>query len=98
GIMRALGATRKQLAATLRVEGLFYGLVSAAWGAAAGNLLAWATYLLARGEATWLTWSLPWQPTLLICAGTILVTLLATAAPLRRITRMEVIDAIRQVY
>lgn len=98
GILRAVGATRKQLISTLRVEGLFYGLVSVAWGAVIGNLLAWATYLIARSEATWLTWSLPWQPTLLICAGAILVTLLATTAPLRRIASMDVIDVIRKVY
>jgi ABC-type lipoprotein release transport system permease subunit len=34
----------------------------------------------------------------LICAVAILITLLATVAPLRRITRMDVIDVIRQVY
>ena len=98
GILRALGATRKQLVAILRMEGLLYGLVSVAWGAVAGNLLAWGTYLFARSEAAWLTWSPPWQSTLLICAVAILITLLATVAPLRRITRMNVIDVIRQVY
>lgn len=98
GVLRAVGMTRKQLTATLRVEGLYYGLASSVWGAGAGNLLAWLLYIAVRSQATWLEWSLPWQSTLLACIGALAASVLATLGPVQRLSGMDVIDVIRRVY
>lgn len=98
GVLRAVGMTKNQLLATIRAEGLYYGLTSSVWGAAVGNLLTWMIYVAARNQATWLEWALPWPITLLTCAGAVSFSLLATIAPRRRISELDVVDVLRRVY
>lgn len=98
GVLRAVGMSSKQLAATMRVECIYYGLTSAVTGAVVGNLLAWAVFTVAGKQATWLEWSLPWQATLLACTGAISTALLSAIGPIRRMSRMDVVDVIRRVY
>lgn len=98
GVLKAVGMTGKQMASTLRTEGLFYGLASSFWGGLAGNLIVWAIYILVRDKISWLSWALPWQATLGACAGAILTALLATVGPLRRISNLNAIDVIRNIY
>lgn len=97
GIYRAVGLSEKQLKKMIRVEGLCYGVVSAFWGTLVGNILGATLFYLGKQQLTYLKWSFPWQVTLYLLFGSILLALLATTAPVRRITSMNVTEAIRSV-
>ena len=97
GMLRAVGITGRQLRRMTRLEGLFYGLLSAAWSLPAGGILAYLFFLAARSEMTYLDWSLPWAmalPAALVC---VTVGVAATLPPMRRISRIEVVDALRSI-
>ncbi len=97
GMLRAVGVTRRQLRRMTQLEGLFYGLFSAAWGGTVGGILAYLLFLATRSEMTYLAWSLPWPAMVLATGGCVLVGVAATLLPVRRIARLEVVEALRTV-
>lgn len=94
GTLRAVGMTPKQIKGMIRLEGVFYGLVAAFYGAIAGCLLSRLLFHYLN-QIKGLTWHLPWQSAVEACLVAILIGLLASAAPLKRITHMNVVESIR---
>ncbi|MTI70864.1 MAG: ABC transporter permease [Firmicutes bacterium] len=97
GMLRAIGITNKQLKKMVRLEGMFYGIVSAFWGSILGTILSFILYLLFKQEATYMKWNTPWISILGVCVGTIIVGVLATFIPLKRISSMNIVESIRNV-
>ncbi|MCX7749523.1 MAG: ABC transporter permease [Clostridia bacterium] len=95
GVLRAVGMTNQELKQMVRMEGMFYGMISAIWGVIVGSIFAYILYRLIRKEATYLVWQIPWQAILIACAGSILLGLLATVVPTKRISSMNIIDSIK---
>lgn len=97
GILRAVGMTNRQLKQMIKMEGLFYGLMSSLWGSIAGSVLAYILFILMKNEATYLVWKVPWQYITFAWIGSILIGIISTYSPLKRISSMTIIDAIRTV-
>jgi putative ABC transport system permease protein len=97
GVMRALGLTRHQLAAMIRIESvitcLLGALPGAALGVGAGAALA-AT--LTRGQTGVATISVPLGPLAIVLTLTCLAGLLAAALPARHAARLPIPRAISE--
>ncbi|GAI04281.1 unnamed protein product [marine sediment metagenome] len=50
-----------------------------------------------KNEATYLAWKVPWQYISFAWIGSILIGVISTYSPLKRISSMTIIDAIRTV-
>ncbi|HZW02639.1 MAG TPA: ABC transporter permease [Anaerolineaceae bacterium] len=96
GTLRAIGMTEDQLKTVTRLEGLLYGLYSAAWGAAGGTILAGILHkwMAAQGPVDP---AFSWPSILLASAGGVAVSVAATIVPARRIARLTIIEALRTV-
>ena len=98
GTLRAIGITNKQLRYMTLMEGFFYGLIAVLWGSVFGIALAYILYLLIKGQMTYLSsWTLPWQAVILSWIGSVLIGVLSTFAPLKRMTSINIIDSIRSI-
>jgi putative ABC transport system permease protein len=97
GMLRAVGITGRQLRRMTWLEGAFYGLLSAAWSIPLGLGLAYLLYLLLRREMTYLQWSAPWTAVLLAGLACVLIGVAATILPMRRLSRLEVVAALRTI-
>lgn len=94
GTLRAVGMTPKQIKGMIRLEGIFYGLAAAFYGSIVGCLLSRLLFNYIN-QIRGLTWHLPWQTAIEGCIAAILIGLAASAAPLKRITRMNVVESIK---
>jgi putative ABC transport system permease protein len=95
GTLRAVGMTNSQIKKMVRIEGLYYGLISSFWGIIAASVLSYMLFQLVKSNMTYLEWSIPWKAMLLACAGSILLGIGATVLPVRRISSMSIIESIR---
>ncbi len=94
GTLRAVGMTMGQMKKMIRLEGMLYGVVGTFFGAIAGGGLARLVYSYYT-KLDELIWIFPWQPMVEGAIVAIAISVLATAAPIKRIGRMDVVDAIR---
>ena len=93
GLLRAVGATRGQLRATVRSESLIISLLGAVEGLVIGVLFGWAIVTaLASSGVTQLVVPVAQLLELALLAG--LAGLLAAVSPSRRAARMDVLRAI----
>ncbi|MFD7082184.1 ABC transporter permease [Streptomyces sp. NPDC059918] len=98
-LLRAVGASRRQVVRSVRAEALVIGTVSAAAGCALGVLVAPALHAVLAAAGT----RLPWGP-LVISPSTLLVALLTGVAvtllgawlPARRAARTAPVEALRE--
>ena len=82
-LLGMVGATRRQLLGTARLE----ALVVAGTGLVLGGLIAWVTLQPSVRGATGAGPYLPWQLTLAIAAGVLVLTLVSTGVPTRALLR-----------
>ncbi|MCX7709838.1 MAG: ABC transporter permease [Clostridia bacterium] len=94
GTLRAVGMTPGQMNKMIRLEGIFYGIIATVYGGIAGIGLARLLYSYLN-KLKEFTWSFPWESLIIGGLGAMLIGLLATAIPLRRISRMDVVEAVR---
>lgn len=97
GTLRAVGMTGDQLKKMTRMEGFYYGLFSSGWGTVIGTILAFLLLQISSNEGPVGWTGLPLQGILLAAAGSILVSVLATISPIRRIAELTIIDSLRGV-
>ncbi|MDR2877509.1 MAG: FtsX-like permease family protein [Chromatiales bacterium] len=92
GILRAMGATRRQMLTVFLLQGALLGLAGAIAGSACSYALAWAFNTFGPGLFQIVIW-----PGLLISASAIatLTGLIAAAIPARRAARLDPVAAIR---
>lgn len=96
GLLRAVGMTRGQVAASILLEGVLMAAVGGVLGAAGGVIGAWypmaALTLKTTGFA--MPRVVPWVTLGLAVASAVLVGLAAAAVPARRAAGIRVLDAI----
>lgn len=94
GILRATGATRKQILRVFLIQGGLFGLLGACLGSAVGYLLVWNFNTF--GPKLFV---IPVQPSLIVFALVLatLTGLLASAVPSRRAAHLDPMEAIRHV-
>jgi len=94
GILRATGATRRQIMRVFLIQGALFGLLGSVMGNAVSYLLVWGFNTFGPG-----LFYIP-VPTALVVAALLLATLtgvLAAAVPSRRAARLDPVVAIRYV-
>lgn len=97
GMLRAIGTTSQQLKKMIQLEGMFYGLFSALWAIPIGTVLSYCLYQLFRQEATYMEWGIPYISIIGISVSILLIGVLATVIPVRRIAKMDIVEAVRNV-
>lgn len=93
GLLRAVGATRRQLRAMVRYEALVIALFGALEGLALGALFGWAIVASMRSQGvTSLVFPVPQLVMIAVIAG--LAGVVAAIAPSRRAARLNVLQAV----
>jgi putative ABC transport system permease protein len=95
GMLRAIGSTRRQVAAMVLVESVLLALIGIAFGILAG---IWVGYALvaAMGAIGWpMPFYFPYTGILAAIAIGLLFAVIAALIPARQATRLDVVDALR---
>ena len=96
GILRSIGARRRDLRAMFRAEGLVIALLGWLVGIPIGYLLGrFIMWVLENEFHAAFTFTFPLWPVLVALVVTVVVTLVALHLPLRRVIRMRPGDALR---
>ncbi len=92
--MRAVGMTMGGMSAMILYESIFQGLIASVIGGVAGALLTW--WLFGIGSmAREVVWTIPWGHIEIAAAGVVLISVLSTLAPLRRLRKGNIMEQIR---
>lgn len=92
--LEAIGMTGKQVKKMVYLEGVLYGIISAIIGALIGSGLS---YYLGKmiGNVRGFQWTIPWNFIIVAIVGCMLIALISSYFPLRRIKNESLIDNIR---
>ncbi|MBS1836862.1 MAG: ABC transporter permease [Actinobacteria bacterium] len=90
GMLRALGMTRRQVAWMVRTEAVLIGLLGTIIGVGAGLLLGWVMIGSLPGH---IPLNVNWTRLALIALVGVLAGVIASIAPARRATRIEMVEA-----
>lgn len=92
--LEAIGMAGKQVKKMVYLEGVLYGIISAILGSLIGSGLS---YYLGKmiGNIRGFQWTIPWNFISIAAAGSMLIALISSYFPLRRIKNESLIDNIR---
>jgi putative ABC transport system permease protein len=94
GLVRAVGAARAQVRATIRWEAVLTAVLGTGTGAALGLFLGWAFVRSSSGRAEIDTIAVPWLQLVIIVLAGAAAGLLAGTRPARRAARLDPLAAI----
>ena len=96
GMLRAVGATRRQVRRMVMAESLLLSVIGTAFGALAGLWLGYAL-VAAMGAVGWqMPYSFPWSGLLATLVVGITFGVLAAIGPARSASRLDVVSALHQ--
>ncbi|HWC68541.1 MAG TPA: FtsX-like permease family protein [Acidimicrobiales bacterium] len=93
GLVRAVGATRRQVRTTVRWEAVITSLLGAFQGIVVGLLLGYAVVLALRSEGL-STFTVPWTWILTVVVGAFVVGVVAAIIPAWRATKVDVLESL----
>ena len=93
GLLRAVGMTRQQLRATIRVEAIIIALFGTVLGLGLGIFFGWAI-VRSLAEQGFSEFIIPVQPLAVVATIAALAGVCAAILPARRAARLNVLDAI----
>jgi putative ABC transport system permease protein len=93
GLLRAVGATRKQVRSTVRWESVLTALLGAALGLIIGILLGYAV-TLALSDQGLNSFTIPWVALIVIVALAFVIGVVAAIGPARRAAKIDVLRAV----
>ena len=95
GLLRAIGATRRQIRRTVVAESLLMGAAGAALGMLAGLALGYAlATLMGASLTTQIRYSFPLAGLVAAVAAALLISVLASLLPARQATRLQIVQAL----
>lgn len=97
GALHAIGMTKKQNIQMVLTEGLFHGMISALYGIILGSTICYVVFRFINMDNKVIQWHFPWIAVLLTLFGTTVLCMFATVIPLKRILRIDTIEAIRYI-
>jgi len=95
GVLRAVGASRKQVRRLITAESLLLAVIGVAFGIVVG---VWLGYLLVQGLNVFgypTNYSFPWSGVLLSAVVGLIMALLAALLPARQAARMNIVRALQ---
>lgn len=92
GLIRAIGATRGQIRATVRYESVITSVIGGVLGIIVGVAFAWIVNTRFAGLG--ITFSVPWTQLLVLLVVAIVVGVLAAILPARRAAKTDILEAI----
>ena len=94
GMLRAVGATRRQIRRMVMAESLLLTFIGTAFGVVAGLWLGYAL-VVAMGAVGWqMPWTFPWAGVVLTLVVGVVFGVLASVVPARSASRLNVVDAL----
>ena len=93
GLLRAVGATRRQVRSMVRWEAVITALLGAVQGVVIGVLLGWAVIVALRDQG-FRTFSVPVSSLVVVLVVAIVCGVVAAARPARRAARLDILQAI----
>lgn len=94
GLLRAVGQSRRQVRATVRVEAIIVALFGTAGGLGVGTFAAWGVVRAMHHDLEFGSFALPIAPLAVIVALSVVAGVLAAVRPARRAARSDVLAAI----
>lgn len=95
--LKSIGLTQKGLRKMITLEGMLYGIVGSIYGSIIGSILS---YMIYRGVSNMREQSfmLPFEAIGIAVAGAMLIGYLSVLAPLKRIKKENIIEAVREDF
>ena len=93
-MLRAIGLSRKQLRATLAVEGILIAVVGTGLGVLLGLGYGWAGSLTVLNSIGDVHLAVPWRDLIIVLAVALVAGLLASVLPARRAVRTSPVEAL----
>lgn len=97
GMLRAVGITKGQLLSMIIMEGVVYGVVGSIIGTILGLTCAYQIYLASRIIDSTIIWEMRPELVSIVFFVTTLITVLSTIVPFKKITSVEIVEAIQTV-
>ncbi len=95
GILRAMGATRRQVRRMVVAESLLLSVIGTGFGVVAGVFLGYALVLATAAVGWPMPYLFPWDGVLITIAVGIVFGVVAAAVPARTASNLRVVDALR---
>lgn len=95
--LKCIGLTQKELRKIVTLEGMLYGIVGSIYGSIIGTAFSYVIYRNIN-EVREQSYSLPIESIAIAVIGTMLIGYISTQAPLRRMKRDNLIDAVREEF
>jgi putative ABC transport system permease protein len=93
--LKSIGLTQKGLKKMITLEGLLYGMIGTIYGSIIGCGLSFVLYQ-GLGNVREFPWVIPWDAMVIAGIAAIIIGYLSVLAPLSRIKRENLIEAIRE--
>ena len=93
GLLRAIGATRRQLRQMVRYESVITAVIGGVLGTAVGVAMAWVIVTQMGGDG--LVFSLPWSQLGIFLVLAVVVGIVAAVLPARRAANTRILEAIQ---
>jgi putative ABC transport system permease protein len=93
-VLKAVGMTQQAVNKMILLEGVLYGLMSALYGTVIGTIIYYIVFKALSGIEE-ITWAIPWQNILIAAAGSVLITLIWSLIPMRKINSKTITDDLR---
>ncbi|KOA19671.1 ABC transporter permease YtrF precursor [Clostridium homopropionicum DSM 5847] len=95
--LKCIGLTQKELRKIVTLEGMLYGIVGSIYGSIIGTVFSYVIYRNIN-EVREQSYSLPIESIAIAVIGTMLIGYISIQAPLRRMKRDNLIDAVREEF
>lgn len=96
GMIRAIGMGNDEIRAMILKEGLLYGIFSTLIGSSLGILIHGGLYKVLKYDKA-IKWFFPWKSILEVFIVSMIICILASIGPLKRLLFQSIIDSIRTV-
>ncbi|MCG4581052.1 ABC transporter permease [Clostridium cochlearium] len=93
-MIRAVGMDRGKMSKMICIEGIYYGVIASIYGGIIGTVLSYELFKIMQNLRGF-QWAFPIKEILTAVIGAIIISLISTYIPLRKINKENVIENIR---
>ncbi|MCI1479215.1 MAG: ABC transporter permease [Clostridium beijerinckii] len=95
-ILKAIGMTKQESNKLIRLECVFYSIAAIIVGNTLGVLCSFMLYKMLY-SAVVIDWNIPWSAVFMASTGTVVVAIIASHFPLKRINKTVIVEGINNV-